>query len=460
MDDLLSRLQESLGTGGFLSQAEAKERPAGWGLEEPCQALAILRPQNTAEVSRILELCHQADQAICVQGGMTGVVQGGVASSDEIVLSLERMTEIEDIDPVGRTMTVQAGVPLQRIQEEAHDQGLFFPLDLGARGSCQIGGNVATNAGGNRVIRYGMTRRLVLGLETVLADGTVLSSLNRMVKNNSGYDLKQLFIGSEGTLGVVTRVVLRLERKPKSHSTALAGVESFDKLLGLLGALEENLGPQMSAFEVMWKNFYELVTTAPAKTPPPLPYRWPYYVLIEALGNDRVRDSDRFDEVLAESAEQGFLADAVIGRSRKERDGLWSMRDDLEQVDRLGPHFTFDVSLPIREMDEYVNGVGRNLNARWPDVRWVVFGHLGDGNLHPIVGVGDPSPAARRAVEAIIYDPLHEIGGAVSAEHGIGLEKRAYLSISRTPEEIDLMRRLKKALDPKEILNPGRVFEL
>ena len=389
---------------------------------------------------------------------MTGLVHGNVAQKGEIALSLERMSKIEEVDEVGRTMTVQAGVPLQAIQESAYEVGLMFPLDLGARGSCQIGGNVATNAGGNRVIRFGMTRDLILGLEVVLADGTVINSLYKTVKNNAGYDLRQLFVGSEGTLGIVTRVVLRLTRQPRSHNIALASLRGFEQVTKFLATMEERIGGDLSAFEVMWQEFYDLVTTEPAKTKPPLRHGSPFYVLVESLGAQQDEDTDKFERVLGECLEEEIIEDAILGKSRSERDKLWEMRDDVEQLSRMGPIFTYDVSLQIRDMEDYIATVKSALARQWADPKCAVFGHLGDGNLHLVISVGDPSLKARRAVEEIVYGPLRAIGGSIAAEHGIGFEKRPYLSLSRTPEEIALMRQLKEGLDPKGILNPGRIL--
>jgi FAD/FMN-containing dehydrogenase len=304
-----------------------------------------------------------------------------------------------------------------------------------------------------------MTREMVLGLEAVLADGTIVSSLNRLIKNNAGYDLKQLFIGTEGTLGVVTRAVLRLRPKPGSHAVALVAVDQFDLLARLLRHVERGLAGMLSAFEVMWADFYQLVTTPPAKGRAPLAHGHPYYVLIEQLGGDETADMMQFERVLGEAIDQGVIMDAVIAKSQSERNAIWSLRDDVSQCLRNGPIFTFDVSLPIVEMENYLETVRDALQARWSDrLSLMIFGHLGDCNLHLIIGVGDAD--ARHAVESVVYGSLDGRSGSVSAEHGIGLEKRNYLSLSRSDAEIALMRRLKHALDPHHILNPGKIFEM
>lgn len=457
MTDVFSELKSFLGEAGVLEGERAKEAAhSNWSrLGMP---RAIVRPSSTAEVSRILQLCDGASQPVVPWGGKTGLVEGANAE-DVLALSLERMNRIEDIDPAGGTMTVEAGCILQNIQEGADAHGLFFPLDLGARGSATIGGNISTNAGGNRVIRYGMTREMVLGLEAVLADGTIVSSLNRLLKNNAGYDLKQLFIGSEGTLGIVTRAVLRLRPKPGSTAVALAAVDSFSALPRLLRYMERGLSGGLSAFEVMWEDFYRLVTTLPAKGRAPIAYGHPYYVLIEHLGSDEANDLALFERVLGGALEDGTISDAVIAKSQAERGAIWSLRDDVAQCMRNAPIFTFDVSLPIVEMEAYVDDVRSRLFGRWGQkMSLMVFGHLGDCNLHLIIGVGDSG--ARHAVEGIIYGALEGRAGSVSAEHGIGLEKREYLPLSRSETEIGVMKQLKHALDPKNILNPGKVFEV
>ncbi|HEX4077738.1 MAG TPA: FAD-binding oxidoreductase [Rhizomicrobium sp.] len=458
MSELLHEMKSFLGEAGVLEGARAAEAAqSNWSsLGTP---LAVLRPSSTSDVSRILRLCHAQRQPVVAWGGKTGLVEGANADG-AFALSLDRMNRIEEVDTAGATMTVEAGCILQNVAEAAEAQGLFFPLDLGARGSATIGGNISTNAGGNRVIRYGMMREMVLGLEAVLADGTTVSSLNRLLKNNAGYDLKQLFIGTEGTLGIVTRAVLRLRPRPQSSAVAFAAVDTFAVLPRLLRHVERDLSGGLSAFEVMWEDFYRLVTTAPAKGRAPIGYGHPYYVLIEQLGSDADSDMARFERVLGETLEQGIVADAVIAKSQGERSAIWSLRDDVGQCARNRPIFTFDVSLPIVEMESYVETVRLQLNARWADkATLMVFGHVGDCNLHLITGVGDGSPDARHAVESVIYGALEGRCGSVSAEHGIGLEKREYLALSRSEAEIALMRQLKRALDPRNILNPGKIFE-
>ena len=454
---LIDALRSALGPDGVLTgDALAERYQSPWTrLGAP---LAVLRPTSTQAVAEILRLASAAGVAVVPWGGRTGLVDGCLADG-ALALSLDRMAAIETIDPVAGTMTVQAGCVLQTACEAASDQGLLMPLDLGSRGSAMIGGTIATNAGGNRVLRYGMMRDMVLGLEAVLADGTVVQAMSPLIKNNAGYDLKQLFIGSEGTLGVVTRAVLRLRPAPVSQDTAIVGVEHFSALPQLLRRLERDLGGLLSAFEVMWAGFHDLVTTPPARGRPPLDGRYPYYVLIESLGGDVAGDAARFEAALAKALEAGEIADAAIASSKGQREAMWALRDDVGQTARDGPIIAFDVSLPIAAMEAYVATVRAELAARWPDLGPpAVFGHLGDGNLHLIVRLAEATPAGRRAVEEVVYGPLQKVGGSISAEHGVGLQKRAFLHLSRSPAEIDLMRRLKSALDPAAILNPGKIL--
>ena len=457
--EVLEDLQVFLPKKAFLVDEQVSNRTAG-GLhtEEAIQAEIIVRPESTEEVSKILSVCNQAGQPVMVHGGLTGLVYGTRTSPDQLILSLERMNTIEDIDPVGRTLTCQSGVTLQNIQEKAESENMIFPLDLGARGSCSIGGNISTNAGGNRVIRYGMTRDSVLGIEAVTSDGTILSSMNRMIKNNAGYDLKQLFIGTEGTLGIVTRCVLRLREAPISQNTALAGIEDFSSIVRFLKHIDAGLGGNMSAFEVMWKEFYEMVTNSLDEKSLPLKKNIPYYVLVESMGSDQIKDEEHFESLLQKALEDSVIVDAVLAKSEKERKALWAFRDDVEKQAQYGPTVMFDVSLPINEMEEYVSKVDLNLQKYWKDFHHIVWGHLADGNLHLVVGTGDLESDTIKKIENSVYEPLELIGGSISAEHGIGLEKKPYLHLSRSEEEINYMKALKDTFDPKGILNPGLIF--
>ncbi len=462
MTDVLSRIREITGPKGLISGDDVRERPADWMGLSRCAALAVVRPASTRELSQVMALCHEEGQSVVAAGGLTGLVQGAAASGDEIVMSFERMTDIELIDPIGRTITVGAGAPMQKVQEAAEKEGLLFAVDLGARGSATIGGNISTNAGGNQVIRYGMMREHVLGLEAVLADGTVVSSMNTLLKNNSGYDLKQLFIGSEGTLGLVTRAVLRLVPSPSSENTAIVAVPDFATLTGFFRHVGANLGGALTAFEVMWKEHYELIAIESGRHTPPLDAGEPYYVIVEATGNNAQIDGDLFTQVLEQAAEDGLITDAVIATSKAQRNAIWNIREDIEGLGKaLMPAAIFDISLPIGEMEAYVDNLKDSVAAAWgEDARMIVFGHLGDGNLHVAISPRPWSDEARIQAEEMVYEPLAEIGGAVSAEHGIGLEKRNYLHLSRSPEEIALMRSLKSTLDPKGVLNPGKIFSM
>jgi len=416
--------------------------------------LAVVLPGTTEQVSGVLRLCNQAGVAVVPQGGRTGLAGGAVPVQPSVLLSLERMRTIEAIDRLGATMSVEAGVMLETVQQAAEAAGFLFPLDLGARGSCTIGGNAATNAGGNRVLRYGMMRDLVLGLEAVLADGTVISSMNRMIKNNAGYDLKQLFIGSEGTLGVITRLVLRLFPPSPSVATALCALDGDQLVLELLSRAKRGFGATLSAFEVMWPDFYGFATVGQA---PPLPHGSAAYVLLETMGTDPAIDQHRFETVIGEALEAGIVTDAVIAQSTREVQALWAVRDASGDFPRrFAPNISFDISVPTGEIAALRTDCRDCLKARWPDMEMLFFGHIADGNLH--LTVRSPAPMPAHDIEELVYQAVGERRGSISAEHGIGLVKRPFLHYSRSPAEIALMRMLKATLDPNNILNPGKVI--
>jgi FAD/FMN-containing dehydrogenase len=457
--NLIDDIEKVITSGGVLVGEDVLARSDNWPPMGGCKAKAIIRPASTGEVSAVVKLCHAAGQSMVTHGGLTGLVGGARACSDDIVISLERMSRIESVDRINRTLIVEAGAPLQKVHEAVESEGLLFPLDLGARGSCTIGGNIATNAGGNSVIRYGMMREQLLGLEAVLADGTIISSLKGVIKNNTGYDLKQLFVGSEGTLGIVTRAVLRLRPLPRSCNTALVAIDDFANLGAFLNSMDSALGGTLSAFEVMWNDFYTLITEDSQRHQQPLPASHAYYVLLEATGGHPESDCKLFEAALEEAFESNLVVDAVIAQSKQQGQDLWAIRDDIECLtSRLPQTLLFDISLGIPDMQTYVDEIRQNLLDRWPASKLVVFGHLGDGNIHLALTVGSHDPADVGIVDSIIYEALGKRNGIISAEHGIGLEKREYLKHSRSNDEIMLMKSLKKAMDPKNILNPGKIF--
>lgn len=453
-EELVSALQASLGDAVFVGDAIPVRHYSDWTRLAPCRPLALVRPASTAEVAAVLRLCHAYRRAVVPQGGLTGLAGGAVPTGDSVALSLERLTGDMEVDTAGGTLTASAGTTLQAIQYAAANAGLRYPVDFAARGSCQIGGSIATNAGGHAVIRHGMTRNQVLGLEVVLADGCVLNMMNSMIKNNAGYDLKQYFIGSEGTLGVITRAVLRLTPALGDTHTVLCAVDSYARALALLHRLRGS-GLALEAFEVMWRDFYAM-SCGWLETTPPMAADFPLYVLCELEGDD-----SRLERALEASLTGREIVDAVLARSKAQARGLWKIREaTAEFAARLAP-INFDVSLPIAMIGEFVAAVGAALSARWPGCRSVSFGHIGDGNLHLTVD-GDSLPAnsgeTQHAVESLIYDLVGQWRGSVSAEHGIGLLKREFLYLSVTSESLAAMRAIKRALDPLAILNPGKIF--
>jgi FAD/FMN-containing dehydrogenase len=460
MPAIIDLLIKTFGKDHLLTHDEAADRVASnWRQHENLDCLALLRPKTTEQVSKMLRICNEFDQPVVPHGGLTNVVGGVATKPDEIALSLERMNQIEEINVQDKTVTVQAGVVLFDLQKALADHGQLFPLDLGAKGTCMIGGNIASNAGGLQALRYGVMRNLVLGLEVVLADGTIISSMNKMMKNNAGYDLKQLFIGSEGTLGIITRAVLKMEDLPKTRCTAFIALESFEKAVQLLQYAKKHLNNGLTSFELLWHDYYTLMTSSPSSYSPPLPQTFPFYVLMETLGQDTEKDKTLFEEFLEKNLEEGLIADAAIAQSQQELDWFWGIRENVELVFSVhSPVFLFDVSLAISNMDAYIKKIRTELQNIWPDLHFYSFGHMGDGNLHLFVSCGDDNSGTKHLVEETIYKPLQQIDGSITGEHGIGLEKKSWLHLSRTAEEIQLMKTIKKAFDPKGILNRGKLF--
>ena len=456
--EFLQALRHTLGAEAVLSGDAVPARyHTDWSGTPPVAPLALVRPRSTEDVSATLRLCHQHRVPVVPQGGLTGLAGAAVPSADCVALSLERMPAIEAIDARSATMTVQAGATLQAVQEAAVDAGLAFGVDLGARGSCQIGGNVATNAGGNGVLQHGMMREQVLGLEVVLADGTVLPMLRPMLKNNTGYDLKQFFIGAEGTLGVITRVLLRLRPLPRAKATALVALPGFDQALAVLQRMQGRFGNSVAAFELMWDNFVQ-ASVQWQQLQAPLAERHPLLALIDVDGKDEASLREAVEAVLGDAMEAGEVVDAVIAQSQTQAKTLWKLREAPAELNtQMHPPVNFDVSLPQAEIGRFAAAIQAAFDARWPGHHTLFFGHVGDGNLH-VSTDGATVGGACEAVEAELYRVVGAFHGSVSAEHGIGLHKKPFLALSRTPQELAAMRAIKAALDPLGLMNPGKVF--
>jgi FAD/FMN-containing dehydrogenase len=430
--DLIARLREVVGADSVKVGDDVPRR--NWQDEAglpPVAPVALLVPRTVEELAAALAICHAVGQPVVTQGGLTGLAGGARPAEGEVALSTEKLVGVEEIDPSAGTLTALAGTPLEVIQKAAEAAGFMCGIDLGARGSCTIGGNVATNAGGNQVMRYGMTRRNVLGLEVVLADGQIVRSLNKMMKNNAGYDWTQLFIGSEGTLGVVTRVVLALHPLPRGILSALLAVNDTESGIRALRRLEQTIPAGLLTFEAMWHEFYE-IATGTFRVIAPLERGRELYILV---------------------------ADAVVAQSSRERAGLWALRESVYDYKReFGPTVGFDISIPLDRMADAIAAYRVAIPAAFPGALWVAFGHLADSNIHLQVVPRPWTPETAKAVDRLVYSEATRLGGSVSAEHGIGTLKRPYLALTRTPPELALMATVKQALDPKAILNRGRVL--
>jgi len=424
-----------------------------------------VRPATTDEVAALVRICARARIPIVAQGGNTSMCGGATpdASGHAIVLSLSRMHAIRNVDAPNATMTLEAGVTLHDAQRAAENAGLFFPLSLASEGTCTIGGNLSTNAGGTAVLRYGNARELVLGIEAVLADGRVFHGLRGLRKNNTGYDLKQLFIGSEGTLAIVTAAVLKLFPAPRTRVTAFAALATLDDAVALLRALQNAIGDRLTGFELLSKAALDVSRRHGRELPDPLPGH-PWYALLQV--DDSSADvplRDMVETALARQAEQTVVADATIAQSQEQANRLWALRENVSEAQRReGPNVKHDISLPISAIPQFCRDTAAALEAAFPGIRLFVFGHLGDGNLH--YNVAAPSGEDARtflektaAINRIVHDRAVALGGSISAEHGIGQLKRDELRHYADPLDLELMRRIKCAFDPDGILNPGKV---
>ncbi len=424
----------------------------------------VLRPGSVEEVSKIVALANETATPIVPQGGNTGLVGGQIPLHGEVLLSLNRLDRIREVDPTSNTLTCEAGVTLQRAREAAAAVDRLYPQLLPSEGTCTIGGNLSTNAGGTAALAHGIARSHVLGIEVVLADGRVLNNLNKLKKDNTGYDLKNLFIGAEGTLGVITAAVLRLVPRPRAVETAFVGVPSVEAALELLGLAAEHTAGGVTSFEIMTRRGIEFVLTHGAGCRDPLAAPQPWYVLIELSSQQREGLRNVLEDVLAQGLERNLVIDAAIAESIEQAKAFWRIREMFGEVQRYaGGSIKHDVSVPVAAVPAFIAEANAAVTALIPGARPLPFGHLGDGNIH--YNVTQPEGADKTEylkrwgeVNAVVFAVVKKYGGSISAEHGVGVVKRDLLPSVKDPVALDLMRTLKRTLDPKGILNPGKVL--
>ncbi|KAI1144157.1 D-lactate dehydrogenase 2 mitochondrial precursor [Hypoxylon sp. FL0543] len=422
----------------------------------------VLKPGSTEEVSKVLKYCNENKLAVVPQGGNTGLVGGSVPVFDEIVVNTSRMNQIRFFDEVSGVLVADAGVVLEAADQFLAEKGYIFPLDLGAKGSCQIGGNVSTNAGGLRLLRYGSLHGTVLGLEVVLPDGTIVNDLSRLRKNNTGYDLKQLFIGAEGTIGMVTAVSIHCPQRSKAVNVAFLGVESYEKLLHAFIEAKKQLGEILSAFELMdsqSQNIYHRVK----QNKRPLDGEYPFYCLIETSGSNSEHDSEKLEKFLEDIMSKEIVTDGVVAQDETQFKSLWSQREGItETLGHWGGVYKYDLSIPIEDMYKLVEDVRKRLadaglsgeTDEYPVVDVVGYGHMGDSNLHLNIAVRGYDKKVEDALEPYVFEWIKGKNGSISAEHGLGIAKKKYIGYSRDETTIGLMKQIKNLFDPNGIMNP------
>ncbi|MDD5297998.1 MAG: FAD-binding oxidoreductase [Rhodocyclaceae bacterium] len=467
--DLVSRLRGLLGPAAVLTgAADTEPYLTDWRGRYTGRALCVVKPASTAEVAAVVALCAQRGVPMVPQGGNTGLVGGATpdGAGRAVLINLSRLNRVRDVDTDNNTLTVEAGCTLQQVQDAAGSADRFFPLTLASQGSCQVGGNLSTNAGGVNVLRYGNMRDQVLGLEVVLPDGQVWNGLRGLYKDNTGYGLKHLFIGAEGTLGIVTAAVLKLYARPREQATAWVAVDSADAAVALLGRLRMECGERVTGFELVGRAALELVLKHIPGVRDPLPKPAPWYLLVE-LSDTRPGPElyDLLERILAREMEAGLVPEAAMAHNRAQTEQFWALRENISEAQRIeGISIKHDVSVPVSRIAEFVCRADEALAGVFGAVRIVCFGHVGDGNLHYNLSRHESQVNAdfiARTGEAnrIVHDLVTELGGSISAEHGIGQLKRDELSHYRSPLELDLMRRIKDALDPAGLMNPGKVLK-
>lgn len=467
MSDFLGALRERLGEPGLLAGGDLSAYETDWRKRYAGRALAVARPASTEEVAAVLRLCHQYRVPVVPQGGNTGLVGGSTPddSGRELVLSLARMKRVRTVDVANASLTADAGCVLADVQAAAAQAGLLFPLSLAAEGSCTLGGNLATNAGGTQVLRYGNARELCLGLEVVTASGDIWHGLSGLRKDNSGYDLRDLFIGSEGTLGIITAATMKLYPQPKDRLTALAACASLEEAIELLGLARERAGDALTGFELMSRAALALLARElPQLAQPLAPAAWT--VLLELSDAESAAHARGVFEGLLEAAlERGWVQDAAIAQSLAQARAFWHLRESIPLAQaQAGLNIKHDIALPTSRIPDFVADMDARLAAYLPGIAVINFGHLGDGNLHyNVQAPAGVAPAAflaahEAAINAMVYDAVQRRGGSISAEHGIGRLKREELSQRKDPTALALMRAVKRALDPLDLLNPGRVL--
>jgi FAD/FMN-containing dehydrogenase len=467
---LIDSLRQIAGTANVLTEGDLSAWEQDWRKRVHGKALAVVRPATTAEVASVVKACAAAGVSIVAQGGNTGLVAGSTPdeSGTQVVLSLQRMNRLRHIDAANLTMTVDSGCILQTLQEQAEKAGFLFPLSLAAEGSCTIGGNLATNAGGTQVVRYGNTRDLCLGLEVVTAQGDVWDGLGGLRKDNTGYDLRDLFIGSEGTLGIITAATLKLYPTPAARLTAWAALPSMEAAVTLLGLAHRHLGAGLTGFEVMGQFALSLVAKHFNQLRVPLYQDVPFCVLLENSDHEsEAHAREQFERLLETAFEQGCVLDAVVAENLTQASQLWHIRESipLAQAEE-GLNIKHDISIAVSRIPEFVQVTDALLQKAVPGVRLVNFGHLGDGNLHYNVQAPEGGDAKRfldeqeENVNTIVFDSVQAFGGSISAEHGVGSLKVDKLEHHKSPVALQMMRAIKKALDPQNLMNPGRVVRI